>query len=64
MQQHRQAVMVLALQRAKKAVKEQIRAKGQGLRDYSAREISLLAHAELERNRASLIADTECHAAP
>lgn len=56
---HQLAVRVLALMRAKKAVQVQIRAKGQRLSDYSAREISHLAEAELERKRASLIADAE-----
>ena len=59
MRQHRHAVMVLALMRAKTAVQMQIRAKGQKLSDYSAKEISRLAEVELDRNRASLIADAE-----
>jgi hypothetical protein len=59
MQRHRHAVAVLALMQAKKAVQTQIRAKGQRISDYSVKEISRLAEAELQRNRDSLIADAE-----
>lgn len=57
LRQHQLAVRVLALQRAKKSVQAQIRAKGQRISDYSAKEISHLAHAELERNRERLMAE-------
>ena len=57
--QHRAAIMVLAMQAAKRAVKALIRARGQKLAEFSACEISVLAEAELERNRAQLIAEAE-----
>ena len=41
--QHRSAVSTLAMQRAKRLVQADIRAKGQRLADCSAREITLLA---------------------
>jgi hypothetical protein len=56
MERHRHAVIVLAMQRAKKSVVAQIRAKGLKPAQFSAREITLLAEAELERNRARLLA--------
>ena len=59
MQRHRHAVMVLALQRAKKAVQANIRAKGQRLADFSAREITLLAEDYLAQHRAQLWAEAE-----
>lgn len=57
--QHRTAVAVLAQREARKAVIEQLR--GQGLKPshYSRRDISVLAEAELERNRARLIAEAK-----
>lgn len=59
MQGHRHAVIVLALQRAKRSVQADIRAKGLRLCEFSAKEITLLAEAELERNRTRLIAEAE-----
>jgi hypothetical protein len=51
--------MVLALQQAKRLAQAQIRAKGLKLTQFSAKEITLLAEAELERNRARFIAVAE-----
>jgi hypothetical protein len=59
MQRHRHAVILLAMQRAKRSVQAGIRAKGLRICDFAAKEITLLAEAELERNRAQLIADAE-----
>jgi hypothetical protein len=59
MQRHRHAVMVLAMQRAKKVVQANIRAKGQRPTDFSAREITLLAEDYLAQHRAELIAEAE-----
>ena len=50
LQRHRQAVFVLAMQRAKKVVQANIRAKGQRLADFSAREITLLAEDNLAQH--------------
>ena len=47
------------MQRAKKAVQAQLRAQGRKLHDFSAREITLMAEAELERNRDRLIAEAK-----
>jgi len=59
MRRHRHAAIVLALQRAKKSVLSQLRAQGLKPQHFSAREISMLADAEFERNRARLIAEAE-----
>jgi hypothetical protein len=59
MRRHHHAVIVLARQRAKKSVLAQLRAQGPRPQHFSAREISLLADAEFERNRARLIANAE-----
>ena len=59
MQQHRHALIVLAMQRAKKVVKANIRAKGQRISDFSAREIALLAEDYLAQHRQELIAEAE-----
>src|SRR5262245_60996319 len=59
LRQHRAAVIALALQRAKKAVQADIRAKGQRISDFSAREITLLAEDYLAQHRAELIAEAE-----
>jgi hypothetical protein len=45
MRRHRHAVIVLAMQRAKKSVLAQLRAQGLKPQQFSAREISLLADA-------------------
>jgi hypothetical protein len=48
-QHHRHAVITLALRRAKKAVEARIRARGEKLAHYSARELRLLADAVSQR---------------
>jgi hypothetical protein len=58
MQRHRHAVIVLALQRAKKVVQANIRAKGQRITDFSAREITLLAEDYLAQHRQELRPNT------
>ena len=57
--QHRHAVITLALQRAKKAVQAGIRAKGQRIAGFSAREITLLAEDYLAQHREQLWAEAE-----
>jgi hypothetical protein len=57
MQRFCSAVMTIAVFRAKKAVQAQIRARGQKIAEFTAREISLPAKAELERNREKATAD-------
>jgi len=52
---HRHAVIVLAMQRAKKSVLTQLRAQGLKLQHFSALEIRMLADVEFERNRARLV---------
>jgi hypothetical protein len=59
LQRHRRAVIALAHQRAKRLVQASIRAKGQRLSDFSAREITLLAEDYLAQHRAELIAEAE-----
>ncbi len=59
LRQYRAAVCTLALQRAKRIVQTHIRAKGQRLSDFHAREITLLAEDYLAHNRAELVADAE-----
>jgi hypothetical protein len=59
MQRHRHAVMVLAMQRAKKAVLATIRAKGQRIADFSAREIALLAEDYLAQHGEQLRVEAE-----
>jgi hypothetical protein len=44
LREHHHAVLVLALMRAKKTVRAQIRARGQRISDYRAKDIRLLAH--------------------
>ena len=56
---HRAAIITRARQRAKKVVLLQLRAQGLKLAQFSAKEITLLVEAELERNRARLIAEAE-----
>ena len=58
-QRHRSAVAVLAMQSARREVKAQIRAKGHKVAHYSAREISVLAEVELQRNRPRFVAEAE-----
>jgi hypothetical protein len=59
LREHRTAVAVLAHQRAKRLVQASIRAKGQRLSDFSAREIALLAEDYLAQHRQELIAEAE-----
>jgi hypothetical protein len=59
MRRYRHAVIVLALQRAKKTVLAQLRAQGLKPQHFSAREISVLADAEFQRNRARFLAEAE-----
>jgi hypothetical protein len=56
---HRSAVITLAMQQAKRLVQRQLQAQGLKLAQFSAKEITLLAEAELERNRARFIAVAE-----
>ena len=50
---HRAAVRTLAMYRAKQAVKEDIRARGLKIAQFSAKEIAVLAEAELEQSPTS-----------
>src|SRR5262249_31339615 len=59
LREHRSAVAVLAMQSAKRAVKDQIRAKGKKPAHFTAKEIAVLAEVELQRNRTKLIAEAE-----
>src|SRR5262249_5916642 len=59
LREHRSAVAVLAMQSAKRAVKDQIRAKGEKPAHFTAKEIAVLAEVELQRNRTKLIAEAE-----
>ena len=59
LQRHRSAVAVLAMQSAKRAVRAQIRANGQKIAQFSAREISVLAEAHLAQHRERLRAEAE-----
>jgi hypothetical protein len=58
-QRHRHAVIVLAMQSAKKSAIAQLRAQGLRVAQFSAKEIAVLAEAEFERNREQLIANAE-----
>ena len=57
--QHRSAVLTLAMQRAKKVVQANIRAKGQRPADFSAKEITLLAEDYLAQHGEELRAQAE-----
>jgi hypothetical protein len=57
--QHRSAVIVLAMQRAKRLVRADIRAKGQRPADFSAKEITLLAEDYLAQHGEQLWAEAE-----
>jgi hypothetical protein len=59
MQRHRSAVAVLAMQSAKRAVKDQIRARGEKPAHVTAREISVLAEDYLAQHREQLRAEAE-----
>jgi hypothetical protein len=51
--------MALAMHSAKKSVLTQLRAQGLRVAHFSAKEIAVLAEAELARNREQLIANAE-----
>jgi hypothetical protein len=55
MRQYRAAVMTIAHYRAKQAVKAEIRARGQKIAEFSARDIALLAEAYMAQHRDWLI---------
>jgi hypothetical protein len=57
--QHRRAVITLAHQSAKRTVQANIRAKGQRIADFSAREITLLADDYLAQHREQLSAEAK-----
>jgi len=57
--QHRQCVIVLAHQSAKKAIKAQLRAEGLKLSQFSAKDISIRADAYFDVHRERLIAEAE-----
>jgi hypothetical protein len=53
------AVFTLALQRARTTVKRQLAAQGHKVAHYSARDITLLAQAHLDRHQAELLAEAK-----
>ena len=57
--QHRHAVIVLAHQSARKAIKAQLRAEGLKLSQFSAKNISIRAEAWFDVHRERLIAEAE-----
>jgi hypothetical protein len=59
LREHRSAVATLAMLNAKRAVKAQIRARGEKPAHFTAKEIAVLAEAELQRNRTRFIAEAE-----
>jgi hypothetical protein len=59
LREHRHAVIVLARQSAKKAIKAQLRAEGLKLSQFSAKDISIRAEAWFDAHRAELIAEAE-----
>ena len=58
-QRHRHAVLVLAHQSARKAIKAQLRAEGLKLSQFSAKDISIRAEAWFDVHRQELIAEAE-----
>ena len=56
-QRHRHAVLVLAHQSARKAIKAQLRAEGLKLSQFSAKDISIRADAYFDVHRERLIAE-------
>jgi hypothetical protein len=56
---YRAAVVTLALQKAKRVIEFQLRAKGHKLAYYSSRELRLLAEQYFDQHRPELIADAE-----
>jgi hypothetical protein len=59
MRQHRQCVIVLARQSARKAIKAHLRAEGLKLSQFSAKDISIRAEAWFDVHRERLIAEAE-----
>ena len=59
LREHRQCVIVLARQSARKAIKAQLRAEGLKLSQFSAKDISIRADAYFDVHRERLIAETE-----
>jgi len=57
--QHRQCVIVLARQSARKAITAQLRAEGLKLSQFSAKDISIRADAYFDVHRERLIAEAE-----
>jgi hypothetical protein len=58
-QRRRHAVIVLALQRSKRAVEAEVRAQGHKLAEYSSRDLRLLAEQYLDQHRAELMAEAK-----
>ena len=59
LREHRHAVLVLAHQSARKAIKAQLRAEGLKLSQFSAKDISIRAEAWFDVHRQELIAEAE-----
>ena len=59
LREHRQCVIVLARQSARKAIKAQLRAEGLKLSQFSAKDISIRAEAYFDVHRERLIAEAE-----
>jgi hypothetical protein len=59
LREHHHAVIVLARQSAKKAIKAQIRAEGLKLSQFSAKDISIRADAWFDEHRDELLAEAE-----
>ena len=59
LREHRQCVIVLAHQSARKAIKAQLRAEGLKLSQFSAKDISIRADAYFDVHRERLIAEAE-----
>src|SRR6516165_3427644 len=57
--EHRHAVIMLAHQSARKAIKAQLRAEGLKLSQFSAKDISIRAEAYFDVHRERLIAEAE-----
>jgi hypothetical protein len=57
MRQHRHAVIVLALQRLRRRLRQKIRAQGYKLPEYSARDLRLLVEQYFDQHRDELIAE-------
>jgi len=59
LREHRQCVIVLARQSARKAIKAQLRAEGLKLSQFSAKDISIRADGYFDVHRERLIAEAE-----